>query len=78
MLFMIVNLSTAFTQLKYEVIYCVWYYSSMVPEISRIKLESSLEFWYALPSKDQPLKHSTYSKVEKYVQSSRRLCAYRG
>ncbi|MBS3903168.1 MAG: hypothetical protein KGZ30_02195, partial [Anaplasmataceae bacterium] len=22
-----VNLSTAFTQLKYEIIYCVWYYS---------------------------------------------------
>gem|GEM_PF-2643345 len=25
MLFTIVNLSTAFTQLKYEIIYCVWY-----------------------------------------------------
>jgi len=25
MLFMIVNLSTAFTQLKCEIIYCVWY-----------------------------------------------------
>gem|GEM_PF-5210440 len=34
---MIVNLSTAFTQLKYEIIYCVWYYS---PDLNPIEI-----FW---------------------------------
>jgi len=38
MLFMIVNLSTAFTQLKYEIIYCVWYY------MVQTKVDSGLSF----------------------------------
>gem|GEM_PF-3785878 len=55
---MIVNLSTAFTQLKYEIIYCVWYYpkekgrktAKIIPKIDEALVSKEL---YCLLSKMQ-------------------------